>query len=320
MGGAGDEAEFDLVVRDREQVAHGVVRLTLARPDGGLLPEWAPGAHIDLAVGDGKARQYSLCGDLAQRRHWTVSVLLEPQSRGGSRFLHDTLTVGGTVLARGPRNHFALDPAPAYLFVAGGIGITPIVPMLAAAEAAGRPWRLVYGGRTRTSMAFADELTRRYGDRVEIRPQDEIGLLDLDTILADVGATTLVYCCGPEPLLLAMEAACRQRHVAGLRMERFAPKEQGPLAREGSFEVELATSGLVLTVPPDRSVLETIEAAGVHVLSSCTEGTCGTCETTVLAGEVDHRDSLLTDDERAANDTMFVCVSRSRGPRLVLDL
>ncbi|MFI6761769.1 PDR/VanB family oxidoreductase [Micromonospora sp. NPDC050417] len=317
MGGTGDEVDFDLVVGDRERVAASVVRLTLVRPDGGPLPEWAPGAHIDLIVEHGIARQYSLCGDPADRRQWSVCVLLEPESRGGSRFVHDRLAVDVAVRVRGPRNHFAFESAPAYLFVAGGIGVTPIVPMLAAAEAAGTPWRLVYGGRTRDSMAFVDELLARYGDRVEIRPQDETGLLDLDRIMADLAPSTLVYCCGPEPLLLAMEAVCQP---GALRVERFAPKEQGPPVRQGSFEVELAASGLVLTVPPDRSVLETIEAAGVSVLFSCTEGTCGTCETTVLAGEPDHRDSLLTEQERAANDTMFICVSRSLGPRLVLDL
>ncbi|RKR92306.1 ferredoxin-NADP reductase [Micromonospora pisi] len=317
MGGSGDEVELDLVVRERERAADGVVRLTLARPDGGPLPAWAPGAHIDLVVEDGVTRQYSLCGDPADLRRWSVCVLLEPASRGGSRFVHDRLAVDVAVRVRGPRNHFALESAPSYLFVAGGIGVTPIVPMLAAAEAAGTPWRLVYGGRTRASMAFVDELTTRYGDRVEVRPQDETGLLDLDRIMADLAPSTLVYCCGPEPLLLAMEAVCRP---GALRVERFAPKEQGAPVRQASFEVELAASGLVLTVPPDRSVLETIEAAGVSVLFSCTEGTCGTCETTVLAGEPDHRDSLLTEQERAANDTMFICVSRSLGPRLVLDL
>lgn len=137
--------------------------------------------------------------------------------------MHDTLRPGHPVRVQGPRNHFALEPAPRYVFVAGGIGITPILPMLAAAETAGVPWRLVYGGRTRSSMAFVDELTERYGDRVTIRPQDETGLLDLDDILADPDPTTLVYCCGPEPLLLAMEAACRQRRPGTLRVERFAP-------------------------------------------------------------------------------------------------
>ncbi|WP_326558884.1 PDR/VanB family oxidoreductase [Micromonospora sp. NBC_01796] len=320
MGSTGAEEELDLVVRHRERAAEGVVRLTLAAPDGRVLPDWSAGAHIDVILDDGSTRQYSLCGDVDEARQWTIAVLLEPTSRGGSRFMHDNLAAGDTVRVQGPRNHFALEPAPRYVFVAGGIGITPIVPMLAAAESAGVPWRLVYGGRTRSSMAFVRELTERYGDRVAVRPQDETGLLDLDRILADPDPATLVYCCGPEPLLLAVEATCRDRRPGTLRVERFAPKEQGAPVRAGSFEVELAQSGLVLTVPPDRSVLETIEDAGVDVLYSCTEGTCGTCETSVLAGEPDHRDSLLTDEEQAANDTMYICVSRSRGPRLVLDL
>ena len=173
---------------------------------------------------------------------------------------------------RGPRNHFALAPAKSYLFVAGGIGITPILPMLAAAEAEGAQWRLVYGGRTRASMAFRAELTELYGERVDVRPQDETGLLDLAGLLGIADSETLVYCCGPEPLLGAVEAACGHWPSGALHVERFAPKKIAEPVRQESFEVELAESGMVLTVPPERSVLEVIEEAGVTVLSSCTEG------------------------------------------------
>lgn len=187
--------------------------------------------------------------------------------------------------------------------------------MLAAAEAAGAEWSLLYGGRTRNSLAFTEEL-ERYGDRVTVAPQDEAGLLDLPSVLDDVPDGTLVYCCGPGLLLDAVEARCPGDV---LRVERFQPKVQ-VVGADGEFEVVLEQSGKTLTVPVGVSVLDTVRAAGVEVLFSCTEGTCGTCETDVLDGVPDHRDSVLSEDERAAGETMLICVSRCRGKRLVLDL
>ncbi|WP_219417823.1 PDR/VanB family oxidoreductase [Pseudonocardia nigra] len=314
------ETERDLVVHERDDVADGVAVLRLRHADGADLPAWEPGAHVDLVLTDELTRRYSLCGDPADRSTWQVAVLREPDGRGGSAFVHDKLQPGVTVTARGPRNHFPLEPADRYVFVAGGIGITPILPMLAAATAAGADWTLTYGGRTAGSMAFVEHLRDTHGDRVVLRPQDEHGLLDLDALLGAPAEGTLVYCCGPAPLLDAVEQRCAAWPSGALHVERFMPKEQGEPVLSGSFEVELATTGATLTVPPDRSVLEVVEEAGVPVLSSCQEGTCGTCETAVLAGEVDHRDSLLTDEEKAANDTMFICVSRAACPKLVLDL
>jgi ferredoxin-NADP reductase len=307
------DLELDVLLLRKETIADGVVRLTLGRPGGAPLPEWQPGAHVDLMLGPGLERQYSLCGDPADRSVFQVAVLREPGSRGGSRFVHDELTDGAGLRVRGPRNHFALVGAPRYLFIAGGIGITPIVPMIAEADARGADWRLVYGGRTRASMAFRDELSARFADRVSLRPQDETGLLDLDGLLSAEAGDTAVYCCGPEPLLLAVEA-----RRPGVHVERFTPKEVTGV--DVTFEVELAQSGLTLTVPPGKSILEVVEDAGIPALSSCQEGTCGTCETPVLDGAVDHRDSILTDEEQAENDTMMICVSRARGAKLVLDL
>jgi ferredoxin-NADP reductase len=234
--------------------------------------------------------------------------------------VHEELHEGAEVDVRGPRNHFELVPAARYLFISGGIGITPVLPMITAAEAAGAAWELHYGGRSRRSMAFLESLEELSGNRVTLHPQDEVGLIDLDRLLGTPREGTLVYCCGPEPLLAAVEQRCRDWPPGALHLERFAPKDVGEPVRGGSFEVELAASGRTLTVPPGRSILSVVEEAGVAVLSSCQEGTCGTCETAVLAGEVDHRDSLLTPDEQAANDTMFICVSRAACPRLVLDL
>ncbi|WP_432253002.1 PDR/VanB family oxidoreductase [Streptomyces sp. HNM1019] len=333
----GGEYEDTLLVARREEVASDVVALTLRHPAGRDLPDWAPGAHLDLVLDTGPTRQYSLCGDPADRASWRIAVLRAPAGRGGSAHVHDALTEGSTVRVRGPRNHFTLRPAARYLFIAGGIGITPLLPMTAAAEAAGADWRLLYGGRTRASMAFADELAARHGDKVCLVPQDEEGPLDLlphltapvdpDTApagsgTAPAGPGTLVYCCGPEPLLQAAEAACRDWPEGSLRTERFQPRDDGAGGEPGgrAFELVLNRSGLTLTVEPERSVLRTVEAAGVPVLYSCEEGTCGTCETDVVEGEVDHHDSVLTDEERASGETMMICVSRCRGPRLVLDL
>ncbi|MGC9537283.1 PDR/VanB family oxidoreductase [Streptomyces sp. UG1] len=307
--------EAELVVDGREPAADGVLALTLRHPLGERLPAWEPGAHIDVVLGPELERQYSLCGDPADRGAWRIAVLREPDGRGGSAHVHEQLEPGDKVRVRGPRNHFRLEPAPRYRFIAGGIGITPILPMLAAAQAAGAEWTLLYGGRTRRSMAFTGELAR-YGDRVTVAPQDESGLLDLASVLGDVPDGTLVYCCGPGPLLDAVEERC----PAGvLRVERFQPKEQ-PVGEDGEFEVELAQSGLTLTVAPGVSVLDAVRGAGVEVLYSCTEGTCGTCETDVLDGTPDHRDSVLTPQEQESGETMMICVSRCRGKRLILDL
>ncbi|ORV64209.1 PDR/VanB family oxidoreductase [Mycobacterium gastri] len=319
------EVEIEVQVRRRETVSDGVVALTLAAPDGVDLPEWAPGAHIDLLMTPSLVRQYSLCGDTANRAEWRVGVLLDPDSRGGSQFVHDKLHEGATVRVRGPRNHFPLVGSPRYLFIAGGIGVTPILPMIAAAQAAGADWRLLYGGRTRSSMAFVDEL-RRHGDRVTVCARDAGDgasfRANLTAALAQPGPNTLVYCCGPEGLLTAVEQACRTWPEDSLHVERFAAKELDPLAPDSlvTFEVECQRSGLTLTVPQDKSVYQVCEEAGVDVLGSCMEGVCGTCECDVLEGEPDHRDSVLNDAEKARGDVMMICVSRSRSERLVLDL
>jgi ferredoxin-NADP reductase len=317
------EHELDLVLDRKEAIAEGVVRLTLRHPDGNPLPAWEPGAHLDLVLEEKLVRQYSLCGDPNDLSTLKVAVLREETGRGGSRHVHDSLTEGQTVRVRGPRNHFPLVEAERYLFIAGGIGITPLLPMIAQVEASGREWRLAYGGRTRSSMAFRDELEARYPEHVDICPQDELGLLDLPLLLAVPGrdaSDTAVYCCGPEPLLAAVEKQCSAWPAGALHVERFAPKTGATDGAATSFEIELAQTGKVLTVPADRSILEVVETADVHVLSSCQEGTCGTCETTVLAGTPDHRDSLLTEEEQAEGGTMMICVSRSHSPRLVLDL
>jgi ferredoxin-NADP reductase len=314
------EFEIDLVVDRRTAVAGGVVLLALRDRWGRELPEWQPGAHVDLLLEPGLVRQYSLCGDPSDRSRWQLGILLERDGRGGSRHVHEHLAEGSLVRARGPRNHFPVLPSKRYLFIAGGIGITPIVPMLAAVESAGAQWQLVYGGRTRSSMAFREELWARYGDKVAIRPQDETGLLDLDRLLGAPAPDILVYCCGPEPLLQAVEERCAAWPRGSLHVERFAPKAMGEPVLQETFEIELKRSGLRLVVPSEKSILEVLTDARVQVLSSCTEGTCGTCETMVIEGIPEHRDSVLTEEERSVGDAMMICVSRSLTPTLVLDV
>jgi ferredoxin-NADP reductase len=317
------EDELDLLLERKETVAAGVVRLTLRHPDGSSLPVWEPGAHLDLVLRDDLVRQYSLCGDPRDSSMMQVAVLREEDGRGGSRYVHDELSEGQRIRVRGPRNNFPLVEAKRYLFIAGGIGITPIIPMVQKVASANAEWRLVYGGRGRGSMAFREQLQDQHAERVEIRPQDEYGLLDLPALLGDPPeerADTAIYCCGPEPLLLAVDEICTAWPTGTLHVERFSPKTRAADGLNASFEIELAQTGTTLIVPDDRSILDIVEDAGLAVLSSCQEGTCGTCETPVLSGIPDHRDSILTTEEQAEGDAMMICVSRACSHRLVLDL
>ncbi|MFE2152403.1 PDR/VanB family oxidoreductase [Streptomyces lavendulae] len=299
-------------VTSRGEPADGVVRLVLeaaSETDG--LPPWTPGAHVDLVLPSGLVRQYSLCGDPADAGRYTVAVRLVEDGRGGSREAHTGLAEGTVLELRPPRNRFALLPAPSYAFVAGGIGITPILPMLRAATAAGADWTLLYGGRSRASMPFLPELAA-YGDRVTIAPQDETGLPDLGA-LARTAPGTLVYCCGPEPLMRAVTEAAAD--PSAVHLERFAPAASGP-ARP--FTVELRRSGATVEVAAGESALTAVRRVLPATPYSCEQGFCGTCQHRVLEGEVEHHDELLTDAERA--DSMLLCVSRAAGGRLALDL
>ena len=313
------QRETSARVAAKSLIAEGVVSLELVALDGAPLPSWDAGAHVDLMIDGVATRQYSLCGDPGDLTSYRLGVLLDPAGRGSSLHVHTSLAEGDQVTIRGPRNNFALVESPSYLFIAGGIGITPILPMIRVAESRRADWRLVYGGRRRASMAFVQELAG-FGERVQLAPQDEVGMLDLEGLLGRPLDHTLVYCCGPEPLLAAVEASCATWPAHSLHVERFNAKPLTEPARDGAFEVVLEKSGRTLSVPAEKSILEVVRDAGVGVLSSCEEGTCGTCETAVLAGEPDHRDSLLDEDERAENTCMMICVSRALSERLVLDL
>ncbi|GAA3528242.1 PDR/VanB family oxidoreductase [Amycolatopsis ultiminotia] len=312
-------APLHLTVGRRTAIAQDVVEFELHPRHGGDLPEWQPGAHIDIVIGAGSVRQYSLCGDPGDRTSYRIAVLRRSDGRGGSAWLHEQLHEGARVVVHGPRNHFPLEPAPHYVFLAGGIGITPLLPMIRKVSGEGADWSLHYGGRTLASMAYAGELRAIDASRVRVLPFDECGLIDLAAALDEAAPEARVYCCGPEPLIAAAEAACDRRGLA-LRTERFSPKQIGSAQGDAPFTVRIASTGAELTVPPDRSIVDVLIEAGVDMLTSCEEGTCGTCETAVLDGRPDHRDSVLTEEEQAAGDRVLPCVSRSLTPRLVLDL
>ncbi|MCT9111843.1 PDR/VanB family oxidoreductase [Streptomyces mirabilis] len=299
-----------LPVTRHERVADGVVQLRL---EGHDLPRWEPGAHLDLVLPSGLVRQYSLCGDPEDTSSYTVATRLVEDGRGGSREVHEQLREGMEVKVRGPRNRFPLAPAPAYVFVAGGIGITPILPMLRAVQDRAE-WRLLYGGRTRASMPFLEEIGKLRGGRVTVVAEDEDGRPDLDALFADVPAGAAVHCCGPEGL---MEAVGRRLpDGAALHLERFTP---GTSAEgNGAFEVELRRSGRTVSVAADTTVLAAVRAELPDTAYSCEQGFCGTCRQRVLEGEIEHRDELLTDTERG--DSMLICVSRALGDRIVLDM
>jgi ferredoxin-NADP reductase len=308
-----------VVVAERRALAVDVLGLTLRAVDATELPSWAPGAHVDVRLPSGLIRQYSLCGDPEERDSYRIAVLRAPDSRGGSVEIHERCPAGTELTIGAPRNHFPLAVAGRHLFIAGGIGITPLLPMIRQVSAQGGAWELLYGGRTRRSMAFVDELD----GPVQVVPQDEGGLLPLDDFLAKAGPDDLVYCCGPEALLQAVEARCAHLLAPGsLHVERFSGTAslQGDPDADGGFEVELHRRGLVVPIPPGRSVLAVLREIDPDLPFSCEEGFCGTCETPVLAGTPDHRDTLLTPEERADGTSMMICVSRARSPRLTLDL
>lgn len=299
-----------LLLTAHEMIADGVVQLRL---EGGDLPPWEPGAHLDLVLPSGLVRQYSLCGDPEDTSSYTVATRLVEDGRGGSREVHEQLAEGMELEVRGPRNRFPLVEAPRYVFVAGGIGITPILPMLRTLPD-GTEWRLLYGGRTRQSMPFLEEVRKLAGDRLTVVAEDEDGRPDLDALLTGLPRGTAVYCCGPQGLMAAVEE--RLPEGAGLHLERFAPHTDA--AGDAEFEVELRRSGRTLTVPADSTVLAAVRRELPGTAYSCEQGFCGTCQQRVLAGEIDHRDELLTDEERV--DSMLICVSRARSDRLVLDM
>lgn len=301
--------------------ARNVVSVELRDPNGAQLPEFAPGAHIDLHLANGLVRSYSLCGAPEQRDRYTVGVLQDRNSRGGSRHVHEQLRVGATLTVAVPRNHFALDEDAAHtVLVAGGIGVTPIVCMARRLAERGKPFTLLYCARSREEAGFVEQLSA-YGDAVRFHFDDEAGVPpDMKAMLAGQDATTHFYCCGPGPMLNAFEAACEAHGYPNVHIERFAADPATQTVQEGEYSVMLQRTGKQVSVPPGKSLLDALLESGVQVEYSCREGVCGSCETAVIEGCPEHRDSVLSNSERASNKTMMVCVSGCKGQRLVLDL
>jgi ferredoxin-NADP reductase len=312
----------ELVVTERAGECAEVVSLRLAAPDGGPLRRWQPGAHLQLELPSGRLRHYSLCGDPGDRGGYRVAVRRIEGGGGGSAEIHDAVRPGTVLRAAGPRNAFPFAADHAVLFVSGGIGITPILPMARLAAALNLNWRLVYAGRSRATMPFLAEVTALDRmSRVEILADDETGVPDCADLLRRAPAGAAVYACGPPPMLAGLRTAAEAGAGAGaIRAFHFERFTAPPITDGHPFEVEIGSTGTVLPVPADRSVLDVLRGWNPATPYSCQQGFCGTCRQRVLRGSVGHRDQRLTDSERANGD-MLVCVSRApEGERLVLGL
>jgi tetrachlorobenzoquinone reductase len=293
---------------------------TLARLDQVKLPSADAGSHIDLLLPNGLIRQYSLILTDASTSKYRVAIKRDICSRGGSSYIHSDVQVGAVLKIKPPRNHFPLDESASHsVLIAGGIGITPIFSMAHRLLRLNKSWELYYACRCRADLAFVDEMPGGPNIHLHLDDESDGGFLDLGRIIAGAPAETHFYCCGPSPLMGAFEKAAAGVPAEQQHVEYFAPKE-APLPLHGGFKVRLAKSGKVLTIPEGGTILDTLKEAGVCVDHSCTEGICGTCETKVLAGIPEHRDSVLTPAERAANNTIMVCCSGSKSEELVLDL
>lgn len=318
------EGTFALTVTGRRVVAHdqNVVELTLTAADGSPLPRWHPGAHIDIGLPSGRVRQYSLCSDPRTRGSYRIAVRRIPDGGGGSIEVHDDLSVGSTVRTSGPRNAFPLSvpghgsPSRRLRFIAGGIGITPILPMLALAERLDLDWSMIYAGRSRDSIPFLDEMAR-FGERVTIRTDDVAGIPSADELLGECPSGTTVYACGPAPMLTLIRERLAGRADVELHFERFAA---APVVDGEEFTVTIGSSNRCIPVRADETMLSALRNAGVDTAYSCQQGFCGTCRLRVLEGVVQHRDTLLTTPERESG-MMLTCVSRAAaGENLRLDL
>jgi ferredoxin-NADP reductase len=304
------DRDIPLLVSEIRREADDVVSLRLVGPSGAPLPAWQPGAHLDVVLPSGRKRQYSLCGTPGEREYYRIAVRRLADGGGGSREIHDELRPGSRIVAFGPRNAFPFITAPRYLFIAGGIGITPILPMVRTAAARGADWRLIHTGRSRESMPFLDELRELDPARVWIRPDTEFGSPPSGAeLLEHAPPGAAVYCCGPIPMITGVRMDLPGSAADSLHWERFSAP---PITDGRPFTVELAHSGRSLQVPADRSALDVIGEILPRVPYSCRQGFCGTCHVRVLGGKVDHR--ARTEDGR-----MAICVSRAED-RIVLDL
>ena len=291
----------------------------MRKADGSPLPEVEPGAHIDVHLPNNLIRQYSLLHTGPALTAYSIGVKRDPNSRGGSVFMHDQLRVGSPLKISQPRNHFALQlDAAESVLVAGGIGITPLYCMANRLAELYKPWRLLYAARTRADAAFLEELAPHENVMFHFDDEQAGNILDLGAIIRNAPILSHFYCCGPTPMIKAFEAAARDVPSERVHVEYFTAASTPAL--EGGFVVELARSKMEFSIPKGKTILEILMAAGVQVPHSCESGVCGSCETRILMGQADHRDSILDARERAEGRTMMICCSGSKSERLVLDL
>jgi tetrachlorobenzoquinone reductase len=313
---------LDVIVADVRAEARDVVTLELRAAGGGQLPPFEPGAHLDVHLPNGLVRQYSLTNDWRERDRYVIGVGRAADSRGGSDFVHSSVRAGVPLKISAPRNNFPLDPdAGSFLFIAGGIGVTPIMAMVRWCVANQKDWRLIYAARSRQRAAFYEELCAFGGDRIHFHFDDERGqVLDASAAISGWTSEQRIYCCGPDPLMNAVKALSEHLPSGAVRFEWFTAPEAAEDLPSDSFEVQLVRSKRNLVVPADKSILDVLEENGFDIPFSCREGLCGTCVTNVCSGEPDHRDYVLSDEERESGKLMTVCCSRSKTPVLVLDL
>jgi vanillate O-demethylase ferredoxin subunit len=307
-----------LIVKCATWEAPDIHTYDLRAPEGGELPPFTAGAHIDLTLPNGLIRSYSLTNPQSDRHRYVIGVQKDRATRGGSKWVHENLRPGVVLTVNGPRNNFALnESAEKSLLIAGGIGITPMVSMTQRLTELGRDWQLIYCARKKSTTAFLDVLK---GGNVRYNFDEEPGgkMLDIGAAVNAAPPNTHLYCCGPLPMLAAFEAATAHLPRERVHVEYFTAKE--PPSVEGGFKVVLAKSGREFTVPPGKTILDTLLDAGLDIPYSCMEGVCGTCETRVLEGVPDHRDLILTEEEHAAGKTMMICCSGAKTEKLVLDL
>lgn len=313
---------LNVVVTGLTHEADGVLGIELRAAAGGPLPPFTAGAHVDVHLPGGLCRQYSITNGPHEPESYRLGVGLALDSRGGSRHVHERLRAGDELQISPPRSLFGLHPqAEEHVFIAGGIGITPIMSMIEECKSAGQRWRLLYCTRTRSRAAYLWRLAPHF-DRVHLHVDEEqAGPADLAHFLHSVPHAAHIYCCGPASLMEAVGLAAADRPSSSVHFERFtADGAPTNAAADGSFRVKLSRQGTTLTVPTGCSILQTLEDHGIELPFSCREGLCRTCETPLLAGEADHRDFVLSDEERKANKTIILCVSRALDEELVLDL
>jgi vanillate O-demethylase ferredoxin subunit len=317
-------SEIEVRVARTAREAEDICVFELVRTDGAPLPAFEAGAHIDVHVGDGVVRQYSLCNPPHERHRYQIGVLRDAASRGGSVAMHDAIEEGAVLRVSAPRNHFPLAASGRSLLLAGGIGVTPILAMAESLAAQGAQFEMHYCARSPERAAFRERIAQApFAAHVHYHfdSGDAAQKLDLARLLAEADADTHVYVCGPGGFIDYVVDTAKAHGLPGARvhLERFAAAAVDTTG-DTAFDVRLASSGKVVTVPPDRTVVQALASAGVEVMVSCEQGVCGTCLTRVLEGVPDHRDAYLTDEERAANDQFTPCCSRSKSRVLVLDL